>query len=260
MERAVEHLEALEGECERFLQTKPYSVTAELETDTGDHIARFRIRRSMPLAVSVRVGELIHDLRSGLEHVAWVLACQTTAVEDLWKDGTWKRVSYPVAHTYDAFTNHSLMPFLTDAAKAALSPLQPYVEGSDAETHPLAHLHDLWSIDKHRVLHGGAGLVDLRGLSFVPKGLDFEELAKGVDVEHLPFGAEGHLEDAAPLARISFRGTHEPSAAHVEVQGEPTVEIFFSAGERATKVGDLRVLCGFVADVLNAVRSALAGD
>jgi hypothetical protein len=252
LDRAVEHLETVERECGRFLKTKPYSVTAEFEPKTGDHVVCFRIRKQMPLSMSVRVGELIHDLRSALEHVAWVLACQTTAVEDLWK--TPEKIGYPVAYTYAAFSGHSVTPFLSDAAKATLSPLQPYVEGSDAERHPLAHLHHLWNIDKHRVLQGSAGRVDLSRVTFVPKALDWAELAKGADVEHFPLDAERHLEDSAPLARVHFRGTHQPGTAHVEVKGEPGIEIPFKAGERGTTVSGLGGLCAHVANVLNAVR------
>lgn len=252
--RAIEHLEPLEHQCERFLKTKPYSVSAEFEPAAREYIVRFRIRKAMPLATAVIVGEVIHDLRSALEHVVWSLAAtRAVNVAAPWEPRTRERIAFPVAKTGDAFNNASVRPFIGDEAMEVLSEFQPFTRWKEAEiaAHPLAHLHDLWNVDKHRVLIGAAGTVDLAPVTFRPGALSFQELAKGTDIERFPVE---RLEDGSPLARVRFKGAHQPGTTEIQVQGEPSVTIEFRGGERVVTVDALGLLCAFVADVLNAFR------
>ena len=257
LDRAVEHLEPLERECERFLKTKPYSVSAQFEPQTREYIVHFSIRKSMPLSAAVIVGEVIHDLRSALEHLVWSLAA--SSAEDaaaLWEPRIRERITFPVAKSPDAFESASVRPYIGEHAMTVLSQFQPYTGGDETEIggHPLAHLHDLWNVDKHRVLIGAASTVDLEPVTFRPRALSFEELAKGTDIEHFPVT---RLEDGTPLARVGFRGAHQPGTTEIQVEGEPSVTIEFRGGNRVVTVPGLGRLCDFVATVLHAVRPIL---
>ena len=255
LDRAIEHLETLESECGRFLKAQPYAVSTEFEPDTGCYVARFHSRRTVPLRVGVIVGEFIHDLRSALEHVAWVLAASNTDdIGSLWEAGTREKITFPIAKTPEAFDRHSLMPFITADARAALDGLQPHKRGRRAlaERHPLSALHDFWNVDKHRVVSAGLGEINLAATSFVPRAIDADELHKGIDVKVCEI--KGTLEDRAPIAEIRFLGTHAPSTAKVDVKGQPTARVLFGAGERAASLSGFSTFCEYVADVLTAVR------
>lgn len=254
-DRAIEHLETLERECERFLKAQPYSVSTKFEPETGCYVARFYSRRTVPLRVSVIVGEFIHDLRSALEHVAWVLAASNTDdVESLWKAGIREKITFPVAKTPEAFDRHSLVSFITADARTVLNRLQPHNLGRPAlaKRHPLSALHDFWNVDKHRVVSAGLGEIDLGTTSFVPRAIDADELAKGIDIK--VHEIQGVLEDGAPIAEIHFLGSHVPGTAKVDVKGQPTARVLFRAGERAASLSGLSTFCAYVADVLTAVR------
>ena len=226
-DRAIEHLETLERECERFLKAQPYSVSTKFEPETGCYVARFYSRRTVPLRVSVIVGEFIHDLRSALEHVAWVLAASNTDdVESLWKAGIREKITFPVAKTPEAFDRHSLVSFITADARTVLNRLQPHNLGRPAlaKRHPLSALHDFWNVDKHRVVSAGLGEITL------PLQALFPERSMRTNWQgHRYQGSrdQGALEDGAPIAEIRFLGSHVPGTAKVDVKGQPTARVLF---------------------------------
>jgi hypothetical protein len=206
--------------------------------------------------MGVRVGEIVHNLRSALDHVAWVLAASNTDdVAALWEPGTRERIMFPVAKTTEAFSSHRLMPFISQAAKAALYPLQPHTRGHPYQVarHPLAVLHDLWNIDKHRVVHVGIGAIDLSTVGWRRRGVFIHEFEADIEteiVEHV-----GPLEDGAPIAYLRFPTLPTPpETMHVQMGGQPTASVLFGAAEYAMSVSGLEGLCSYVANVLTAVR------
>lgn len=259
LERAIEHLDFLERDCERFLRSKPYAVTTEFESEAGCFVARLRARKQPPLSTSVRVGELVHNLRSALDHVAWVLAASNTDdVAALWEPGTRERIMFPVAKTPEAFESSRLMPFISQQAKAALDPLQPHTRGHPYQVarHPLAVLHDLWNIDKHRVVHGGTGAIDISTTSWYRKAMLVEEFQAEMEIEPVKF--EGPLKDGTPIAYLRFPTLPKPpQTLQVHVKGQPTASVLFGAAEYSVSVGGLEGLCAYVASVLTAVRPVL---
>jgi hypothetical protein len=262
LERAVEHLESLERDGERFLKSKPYAVTMEFEPQTGRYIARFRARKQPPLSMSVRVGELVHNLRSALDHVAWVLAsANADDAGALWEPKTRRKIMFPVAKDAATFESHSLMSFISQEAKAALDPLQPHHRGHPYQVarHPLSVLHELWNIDKHRVVHAGMGAIDLSTTTFYRRAIFTEEFEAELEVE--PVNHEGPLKDGTPIAYLRVPSLpNPPRTLQMHVKGEPTASVLFSAGEYAVSVPGLEGMCAYVAGVLTAVRPVFPPD
>ncbi|MGA8804861.1 MAG: hypothetical protein WB866_09235 [Solirubrobacterales bacterium] len=261
LDRAIEHLETVKEACERFLKTQPFTVSTEFESEADCYVARFRQRREMPIAVGVIVGEVVHDLRSALEHVAWLLA--TAHADDpakLWEKGTREKITFPVAKKREHFDSHSLMEFISVPAQRVLDELQPHTRGNpyQVERHPLAALHDFWNVDKHRVVHGGIGEFDLSTtVSWTPMAIDVDELLNAdVHVAPLdPLTVGGQLSDGDAIAHVTFRGLENPpGTTKVEMAGQPTARILFRAGDRAVSAQGLEGLSAYVATVLNEVR------
>src|SRR3954447_18888315 len=85
VDRAAEHLRALDLGCKVFLHTKPYYVAAEFDAEAERHAILLRVREPVPIVLSVIVGDFLHDLRSALDQAAWLLACRSTPADELWK-------------------------------------------------------------------------------------------------------------------------------------------------------------------------------
>lgn len=264
LDRAIEQLKTLKAQADRFVETQPYTVTVQFEPEAGCYVTRFWGRRPVPLESSILVGEIVHNLRSALEHVAWLLAtANANDPASLWEPEKRKLITFPVAKHAEAFLSHSLRPLISAEAKAAIEPLQPYVGRlpKHVATHPLVGLHELWNIDKHRVIHGGIGQFDFSKVAWQPKAItkeDLDALAEGFDTEIVP--REGPLKDGAEIAYVRFRAlTHPPGTVKVDMEGDLSTRIIFGAGGHAISIDGLEGCCTYVGLVLNAVWPILRG-
>lgn len=97
----------------------------------------------LPLRLSVLLGELLHNLRSGLDHVAWQLVLANGGTPN-------KKTSFPVLVKRKNAPLQIVGGISTQAAALA-GDLQPYNNASGApEEDPLHVLSTLNNIDKHR--------------------------------------------------------------------------------------------------------------
>src|SRR6266852_6402711 len=86
MERATEHANNLIREIADFLKTNPYEVVHEFDTKPlpnefppgppviGIHRYRAKALREVPDRISILAGDVLKDMRSALDYVAWQLA------------------------------------------------------------------------------------------------------------------------------------------------------------------------------------------
>jgi hypothetical protein len=74
--RGDHHLERVGFEVSSFLHSRPWHVAIERDPDRGRdwHIAQFIIERNPPAEWSIRVGEAVHQYRSGLDHLMTALS------------------------------------------------------------------------------------------------------------------------------------------------------------------------------------------
>jgi hypothetical protein len=75
LHRAEHHLETLYVEWGKYLRAEPspYGFPIHIDPQTGDHVIYAEIIEPPPLSLSVIVGDVIHNLRSALDHLAWEL-------------------------------------------------------------------------------------------------------------------------------------------------------------------------------------------
>jgi hypothetical protein len=73
--RADAHLEMLDVVWGKYLgsEPRPYDFIVHINPETGDHTIYAEIVRPPPAMLSVIVGDVLHNLRSGLDHLAWEL-------------------------------------------------------------------------------------------------------------------------------------------------------------------------------------------
>ena len=252
VERAVEHLRALDLGCKIFLQTKPYYIAAEFEPEAEPYAVLLRVRAPVPIALSVIVGDFLHHLRSALDQAAWLLACRSTPAAELWASKVARSISWPFVDDPTKLETHGLGCRVADDARAVLDRAQPYQE--TPRTRTLGRLNDLWNIDKHRVVHGGWSQIDLSDVRFVPRAIHLGEFPSR---EEFVWPGDRAAEDRTPIAYIYFEPPPGgmPPTAEVDVKGDPKAQIVFGArgGGIGYTINGLAQLADHVAATLSEV-------
>lgn len=154
--RRIKELDIL---VERFFEDRSHQpmMRADLDQSSGYHVLRIQSIPdfgSFPIEIGVAVGEIIHDLRSALDHAAWQLACEFS--HGLPTEP--KSVYLPVCDPRPGGA-HKNPSFLDPYDWAVLHEFQPCkgVNGrpdgwSGDYVHQLTMLHDMWNKDKHVAL------------------------------------------------------------------------------------------------------------
>jgi len=167
--RAAHHFADLRQEVDAFRSRRPFALTPE-PAETPRRLAyRLKFREPIPAELSAIVGDVLHNLRSALECVAYELARRTrgTALTPAEERAT----TFPIQPTPESFekffTENKRRDTLFDArSRAALRLVQPFwladqarefnIELNDGVDRvawdELTRLDALWNIDKHRRL------------------------------------------------------------------------------------------------------------
>lgn len=143
LDRARTHCAALEQAVRDFLGTEPFAVEKLEDTATGDLAYRLRIKTQVPAQLSVIVGDVVHNARAALDHLAW------QAVE-FGGGNPSKTTSFPIAKDLASFQAMSPVSLAGANSRtlALVRRLAPYAGGNDV----LWRLHSLDVVDKHRLL------------------------------------------------------------------------------------------------------------
>lgn len=144
------------------------TLRADTDRDTGYHILSIQSvpdLTELQETVAVRTGEIVHNLRSALDHLAWQLANVYTGGNPAYP----RRVQFPIEDDPDVFRrrctpsvrdNGAWLGEVDPAHHAIIDRYQPY-QGENGGLsqrwwtgylHELALLRDLSDTDKHRVL------------------------------------------------------------------------------------------------------------
>ena len=148
IERADEQLADLTRDANAFFQTGPYEIVVEHDEQTGDQVLRARVLREPPLNFAVVVGDIVHELRSSLDHVVW----QLVLVNDDQPDGS---TEFPIFWEPKAYASAGQRKIrgVGTAAAAQVERLQPYKVGERFRDHALYVVHQLNIRDKHQTLN-----------------------------------------------------------------------------------------------------------
>jgi hypothetical protein len=143
--RASEHLDALAVEASNYLNSTPFEVVGQRQPD-GETLPVFKVNHHPPLRLSLLLGDILHNLRSSLDHLTWQLV-----LEDGGTPG--RRTSFPI------LLKKGRQPLdiaggVSAQALTFIESLQPYNSPSGSpHEHPLQILSVLNNIDKHRTFN-----------------------------------------------------------------------------------------------------------
>lgn len=245
--RAGDHLETLDRESRRFVEEQRYLFEMEPDPDTGEQVVRIRSHRQPPLdappRLGVIVGDILHNLRSALDHLIWQLAVIGT--------GPGERNQFPIFDTPEQFEQKRkwYLKGVRAEHRALIEECQPYKGGTIGRALTLiAHLND---IDKHRIVHSGItfGMTGPPSISFT--NVRSAQIT-GRDITTLIDGAE--------LYRISAVDIVDPSKT-VEVQSQVRYSIAFGDTESwSASRADLLACRDTVSNIIERFRGEFVGQ
>lgn len=152
--RAYDQSYELAGQLQGHLDAIPWYFTQECELDTRQYVVRFGVRQLDDL-LAVHLGEIVHNLRSSLDHAVWQLVIDNKRRPREYLTG------FPVCTDEPSFregrrAGRKMIDGVPDGARAIIEEVQPYKaldEGENPLISTLAVLNNLWNIDKHRTLN-----------------------------------------------------------------------------------------------------------
>jgi hypothetical protein len=167
-DQAGRHLQVLEGLVEDFRATRPVRVVPEPTDDPNRTAYRLRFHGDVPTVLLATVGDVLHNLRSALDNVAFAMsAASNGGIVPASKEHL---PSFPIAKNAAAFADRFTGRFAglwNDKAQRAFRTVQPFAFGEmaaeagvtldrsedvDLAWSTLHRLDKLWNIDKHRRL------------------------------------------------------------------------------------------------------------
>ncbi len=230
--RANKHIDDLDGRRQSFFVEDPYKVGAKRDKKTRRPIYYITSVQDVPPDIAAVAGDVIQNLRSALDHLAYQLVLVGTGLP-----GPFDHVYFPIsdsASKYEAGKARQIKGMRQDAIDA-IDAIKPYKGGNDI----LWRLHSLNKIDKHRLLlTAGSTLesVDIAGdmtrllekAMGKPLDMAFPELALRPANRLFPLKAGDHLFIGAPDDEIdkNKKFTFEVSLNEPGIiEGEPVLKV-----------------------------------
>jgi hypothetical protein len=141
LERAVRHVQELEGELLAFRKAGPYEVGTREEAQTRFLVYYITKATNVPAPIPLIAGDVLQNLRTALDHLVWQLVPARAQNS---------QIAFPIfddAPKYEAEKMRKIKG-MPKAAMDAIDGTKPYKGGNDM----LWRLHRLNNIDKHRLL------------------------------------------------------------------------------------------------------------
>jgi hypothetical protein len=143
-ERAKRHLSELQTAVREVIRNQYVEHLTRTDPNTGLFQVMFLVQRDVTGKLAVIIGDVIHNLRSALDHVAVTLS--TTPIGT----GNPDEVYFPTGKTLKTFNDarRAKMKGAPPEAHTLVEELEPYEGGKNA----IRELHELDILDKHKLL------------------------------------------------------------------------------------------------------------
>ena len=195
IERAKKHLKDLQGQVELFNLRHPYQSITDDDSEPGIRVQRLKIIEDISPDLSAYVGDTIHNLRSAMDSLAFVLVSRNGPVSDAVIQETYFPVHWNQADlTKPESRTSRFFSRVGPEIETLIKGIEPYRGGKgDA----LFRIDRLDIIDKHRAILpvGGA----LAGIGYIATGQNAPITGRAFDAPP-PFP----LKNGDELARTAF--------------------------------------------------------
>lgn len=225
---ADSHLKLLDQVWSQYVRSepRPYKFVVDVDAETGDHTIYSKVIRPPTPMLSVVVGDILHNLRSSLDHLAWQLVIRAGATPG-------RHTYFPICDTEQRWLDEverrrrsgdRASPLKGIEPGSAIwkfiQAVQPYKGAIYADA--MTALRILSNADKHRQLL-------ISGL--FPNPDDFAATLKWspeavLREQKILLGPDRPMKDGKKIAFLNF----DPAKPDPElrVEGEPAIDIAFS--------------------------------
>jgi hypothetical protein len=158
--RAEEHLKLFERALQTFKGLKPIGVTRYVDTERELWMYSIRGDFPPPPELGIFAGEVLYQLSSALDHIAYAFADRMHTISD----EELKRVAFPIFDDDKVYAERSgsgnptrrsglyRVGMLSERVQRQIEALQPYHRGDLRHHDPLWVLHELRNYDTHRAV------------------------------------------------------------------------------------------------------------
>ncbi len=145
LDHARGHLDRLQSELVEFERFRPFQHVRDWDEEGVAYVYRAQVNREPPPAVGLLIGDVLHNIRSALDHLVWEL-------DD--RDADLKReTEFPIFLEQERYQKGALRKVagLSADAQSIVENFQPY-HSPTPDLHLLWVLHALNNLDKHRTI------------------------------------------------------------------------------------------------------------
>ena len=229
LRRAWNQIDGIKAELSAFVKSDVYVPKIEFNTDTHWLTISVHVKKNPPLMWGVQIGEIIHNLRSALDHIVWELFM----LDNLRQPARGTRLQFPIFETMAGFDGRGRSQFLLGIGPNAVGLIrsqQPFPEcdggTGEGKKSPLWHLKELSDADKHRTLHLTGTLIETFDFTFPP-------LKQPISIQERVVNNPGPIHEDTILARVHIPGCSEWPFTENHVNGELRTDIAFDHGTPA---------------------------
>lgn len=149
LQRAEESIQNLGRDIEAFFgnEPKPYKIIKQHQKGGLEYAFLAAGEPEVPLRFSVLIGEVIHHLRSSLDHLLYALVIRNGQAPS-------RKHQFPICETKEAFENarkNGAVDGVSSAAEKLIMDVQPFTSATPDDT-VLYVIHQYDIFDKHRLL------------------------------------------------------------------------------------------------------------
>lgn len=223
--RANEQIDKLGPELDLFVQAHyhAYRIVPHFNSETGKYtvIAFDDGVPSPPFRLSVMIGEVIHHLRSSLDHLVWTLACARHSNPS-------DKIGFPICETsiqYERAFKNGMIKGLSGRAVAIIESVQPYRRDVPRRDH-LFQLHQLNNTDKHRLLVTTCGIVANPLFDINPGSGDLQIVLPDAST----VGLRRPTKDGAEIFSVTLKNFNAETKVDLKVSAQIAFEKFGDEG------------------------------
>ncbi len=218
IERADEHINILKKEIKTLIDT--FQIVSDPNDDATESILRI-VGSEPPLRLAIITGEIVHQLRSSLDHLVWQLVIAN-------KNTPTRQHQFPICDTrkdFESACERDNIKGISSSAKSIIESRQPYSKSKDVNKNFLHVLREIDNSDKHRLLT----FLVAKGVPRELKIGTVKSLKKKnsdpitiIDIS-LPSKAQRISDEGAETLRLQF----DKPEPNVNVTGKPIIKIVF---------------------------------
>lgn len=152
LERADQNILNLQTEIAAFFKNCEYPTIPDPKDDKWQKAVDYHKNLVIPIRFGVLTGEIVHHLRSSLDHLVWIFSSDSSRKE---KGDV---IAFPIfirepstPNKIESF-NRQIQGITDSRVRDRIVALQPYHRGPNAIDDPLAIVHQMDRFDKHREL------------------------------------------------------------------------------------------------------------